>query len=76
VSEWDDLSDAEKQFIEGEISQNKAEITRAFHSVWNGGRCKDCGDPFGDDPLNMQSHASPSLCVVCCEYRSNSFEAD
>lgn len=69
MSEYDELSDAEKQFIEGEISQNKAAIMRAFHSVWNGGRCKDCGDLFGDDPLNLQSNASPSLCIVCDQFK-------
>lgn len=66
-------SEPEKQFIENEIEAFKADISRQLQNIWNGGRCKDCGDKFGDDPLNMQSRRTPSICCVCHEYRSKEF---
>ena len=73
MSELDGMSDAEKQFIENELEARKAEFARALSSIWGGGRCKDCREEFDGTYLNSQSQKTPSLCVVCSEYRRRKF---
>lgn len=67
---WNDLSEAEKNFIRGQLKEVASEFKKDFTSAWNGGRCKDCGDRFEESGPSRQSNLAPSLCVACDEYRN------
>lgn len=70
---WEELPEAEKQFIENELRECAHQFAKQLHRVHNGGRCSDCGEPFEDSGPNRQSDLAPSLCVVCDEYRNKNF---
>jgi formylmethanofuran dehydrogenase subunit E len=68
--EWQELSESEKEFVKGQIRQQAHEFAKQLHRVHNGGRCSDCGELFEESGPNRQSDLSPSLCVVCDEYKN------